>query len=150
MNETLKKYFKGDAVVWAVIVSLSIISLLAVYSSTGTLAYKYQHGNTAYYVMKHFTFLFIGMVIIFVTHLIPYKYYSRLSQLLLLLSIPLLGLTLVFGRNINEASRWLTLPGLGFSFQTSDFAKLAIIMFVVASPAAPSFNVPALMVVKPV
>jgi len=130
MNETLKKYFKGDAVVWAVIVSLSIISLLAVYSSTGTLAYKYQHGNTAYYVMKHFTFLFIGMVIIFVTHLIPYKYYSRLSQLLLLLSIPLLGLTLVFGRNINEASRWLTLPGLGFSFQTSDFAKLAIIMFV--------------------
>ena len=114
MNETLKKYFKGDAVVWAVIVSLSIISLLAVYSSTGTLAYKYQHGNTAYYVMKHFTFLFIGMVIIFVTHLIPYKYYSRLSQLLLLLSIPLLGLTLVFGRNINEASRWLTLPDLAF------------------------------------
>lgn len=130
MTETLKKYFKGDAVVWAVIISLSLISLLAVYSSTGTLAYKYQHGNTAYYVLKHFTFQFVGLVIIFATHTIPYKYYSRLSQLLLLLSIPLLGLTLVFGQNINDASRWLTLPGLGFSFQTSDFAKLAVIMFV--------------------
>jgi cell division protein FtsW len=130
MTENIKKYFKGDAVVWAVIISLSLISLLAVYSSTGTLAYKYQHGNTAYYVLKHFTFQFVGLVIIFATHTIPYKYYSRLSQLFLLLSIPLLGLTLVFGQNINDASRWLTLPGLGFSFQTSDFAKLAVIMFV--------------------
>jgi cell division protein FtsW len=130
MNESWKKYFKGDSVIWAVIISLSIISLLAVYSSTGTLAYKYQHGNTAYYVLKHFTFLFIGLIIIFGTHLVPYKIYSRLSQLFLLLSIPLLAITLVFGRHLNDASRWLTLPGLGFSFQTSDFAKLALIMFV--------------------
>ncbi len=130
MTEIWKKYFKGDRVIWAVILSLSIISLLAVYSSTGTLAYRYQHGNTAYYVLKHFSFMFIGFVIIFVSHLIPYKYYSRLSQLFLLLSIPLLGLTLIFGRHLNEASRWLTLPGLGFTFQTSDFAKLALIMFV--------------------
>lgn len=130
MSVILKKYFKGDAVIWAVIISLSLISLLAVYSSTGTLAYRYQHGNTAYYVLKHFTFLFIGLVIIFVTHLIPFKYYSRLSQVFLFISIPLLALTLVFGRHINDASRWLTLPGLGFSFQTSDFAKLALIMFV--------------------
>ncbi len=130
MSEKWKKYFKGDSVIWAVIIALSIISLLAVYSSTGTLAYKYQHGNTAYYVLKHLTFLFIGFIIIFGTHLIPYKIYSRLSQLLLLLCIPLLGLTLVFGRHLNDASRWLTLPGLGFSFQTSDFAKLALIMFI--------------------
>ncbi|HEX2933721.1 MAG TPA: FtsW/RodA/SpoVE family cell cycle protein, partial [Bacteroidales bacterium] len=79
MNETLKKYFKGDAVIWAVILALSITSLLAVYSSTYTLAYKNQGGNTAYYVMKHFTIQFIGLIIIFVTHLIPYKFYSRLS-----------------------------------------------------------------------
>jgi cell division protein FtsW len=129
MTESLKKYFKGDAVIWGVIISLSIISLLAVYSATGTLAYKNQHGNTAYYVIKHFTFQFIGLMIIFVTHLIPYRFYSRLSQLFLLLSIPLLALTLLFGQNINDASRWLTLPGLGFSFQTSDFAKLALIMY---------------------
>ena len=129
MTETLRKYFKGDAVVWSVIVALSIISLLAVYSSTGTLAYKSAHGNTTYYVLKHFTFMFIGFIIIYVTHRIPYKYYSRLSQLFLLVSIPLLGLTLVFGAHINDASRWLAVPGLGFKFQTSDFAKLAIIMY---------------------
>lgn len=129
MTETLKKYFKGDAVVWAVIVSLSIISLLAVYSSTGTLAYKSAQGNTAYYVLKHFTFMFVGLIIIYVTHRVPYKYYSRLSQLLLLMSIPLLCITLVFGAHVNDASRWLTVPVLGFKFQTSDFAKLAIMMY---------------------
>jgi cell division protein FtsW len=129
MTETLRKYFKGDAVVWSVIVALSIISLLAVYSSTGPLAYRYAHGNTTYYLFKHFTFMVIGFVIIYVTHRIPYKYYSRLSQLFLLISIPLLGMTLVFGAHRNDASRWLTLPGLGFSFQTSDFAKLAIMMY---------------------
>jgi cell division protein FtsW len=130
MTATLRKYFKGDAVIWSVIIALTIISLLAVYSSTGTLAYKTQHGNTAHYILKHLTFMFLGFVIIFVTHRIPYKYYSRLSQLLLLLSIPLLAMTLVFGAHRNDASRWLTLPGIGFSFQTSDFAKLAIIMYV--------------------
>lgn len=130
MNEALKKYFKGDAVIWAVILALSITSLLAVYSSTYTLAYKNQGGNTAYYVMKHFTIQFIGLIIIFVTHLIPYKFYSRLSQFFLLISIPMLALTLVFGRNVNDATRFLTLPGLGFTFQTSDFAKLALIMYI--------------------
>jgi cell division protein FtsW len=129
MSDSLKRYFKGDAVIWGVIVTLSIISLLAVYSATGTLAWKNQNGNTAYYVMKHFTFQFVGLIIIFVTHLIPFKYYSRLSQAFFLLSIPLLALTLVFGRNINDASRWLTVPGIGFTFQTSDFAKLALVMY---------------------
>lgn len=129
MTETLRKYFKGDAVVWSVIVALSIISLLAVYSSTGTLAYKSAHGNTTYYVFKHFMFIFIGFIIIYVTHRIPYKYYSRLSQLFLLISFPLLGVTLLFGAHVNDASRWLVIPGLGFKFQTSDFAKLAIMMY---------------------
>lgn len=129
MKELLGKYFKGDAVIWAVIVGLSIFSLLAVYSSTGTLAYKYQGGNTTYYFIKHLGFLLFGVLIIFVTHLIPYKYYSRLSQLLLFLSIPLLAVTLILGTSLNEASRWLTLPGIGLTFQTSDFAKLSLLMY---------------------
>lgn len=73
--------------------------------------------------------MFIGLMIIFVTHHIPYQFYSRLSQLFLILCIPLLLVTLVFGRNLNEASRWLTLPGIGLTIQTSDFAKLALIMY---------------------
>lgn len=130
LKEILSKYFKGDKVIWGVIFALSIFSLLAVYSSTGTLAYKYQEGNTAYYIIKHFVLLAAGLGIIFITHLIPYKYYSRLSQVFLYLSIFLLAITLVMGTSLNQASRWLTLPGLGFTIQTSDFAKLALIMYI--------------------
>lgn len=130
MAEQVTKYFKGDKVIWVVILLLSIVSLVAVYSSTGTLAYRYQAGNTAYYILKHSTFLLIGLFVIFITHLIPYKYYSRLSQLFLLISIPMLMITLIMGISLNEASRWLTVPGLGITFQTSDFAKLALIMYV--------------------
>jgi len=130
MNESVKKYFQGDGVIWGVIIALSLISLLAVYSATGTLAYKDQHGNTSYYILKHLTYMFIGLVIIFVTHHIPYSFYSRLSQLLLIICIPLLGVTLVFGSNINAASRWLTLPGIGLTIQTSDLAKLALMMYI--------------------
>jgi cell division protein FtsW len=103
--------------------------MLAVYSSTGTLAYRFQGGNTAYYILKHAIILFIGLGIIIVTHSIPYKYYSRLSQVFLVASIFLLIITLFLGTSINQATRWLTLPGLGFTIQTSDFAKLSLIMY---------------------
>jgi cell division protein FtsW len=130
MTEFLKKYFKGDGIIWGVIISLSLISMLAVYSSTGTLAYKFQGGNTAYYILKHFSFMLVGLVAIYVTHLIPYKYYSRLAQLFLIIAIPLLAITLVLGTAFNSAPRWLTLPGIGITIQTSDFAKLALIMYI--------------------
>jgi len=130
MTEVLKKYFKGDGIIWGVVISLSLISMLAVYSSTGTLAYKYQGGNTAYYILKHFSFMLVGLVAIYITHLIPYKYYSRLAQLFLIIAIPLLAITLVLGTAFNSAPRWLTLPGIGITIQTSDFAKLALIMYI--------------------
>jgi cell division protein FtsW len=129
MGGVLKKYIKGDRIIWLVVGLLSLVSLLAVYSSTGTLAYRFQGGNTAYYILKHTVILFMGIGIIFVTHSIPYKYYSRLSQLFLFASIILLIITLFLGTSINQATRWLTLPGLGFTIQTSDFAKLALIMY---------------------
>lgn len=125
----LFRYLKGDKVIWALIIFLSIGSLLAVYSSTGTLAYRFQGGNTAYYILKHSSIMLVGLVIIFITHMVPYKFYSRLSQLFLFASALLLVITLLMGTTINEASRWLTLPGLGFTIQTSDFAKLALIMY---------------------
>ncbi len=129
MFEIIKKYLKGDRIIWIVIIALSLISLLAVYSSTGTLAYKYQGGNTFYYFLKHTIFLCMGLFIVFITHLIPYKYYSWLSQLFLIIVIPLLLFTLFMGVSFNQAARWVTIPGLGFTIQTSDFAKLAIIMY---------------------
>jgi cell division protein FtsW len=130
MSGTLKKYFKGDPVIWAVILLLSIFSLLAVYSSTSSLAYKYQGGNTSYYILKHATILAMGIVITYITHLIPYKYFSRVSQLLLVIAIPLLLVTLIYGVTRNQAARWLSVPGLSLTFQTSDIAKLAIVMYI--------------------
>ena len=126
----VKKILQGDSIIWALFVALSILSLLAVYSSTFTLAYQYRSGHVGYYVFKHIIFIVFGFLIAYIAHLVPYRYYSRISHMLLLVSIPLLLLTLLFGRNVNEATRWLTLPGTGLSFQTSDLAKLALIMYV--------------------
>lgn len=119
---------QGDRTIWVVVLLLSLVSTLAVYSSTGTLAYKYQSGNTEYYLIKHFTIMVFGLVLMYLAHLVRYTLYARISLLLLFLSIPLLFLTLFTGE-VNEASRWLTLPVVNISFQTSDLAKLALIMY---------------------
>jgi cell division protein FtsW len=126
----LDKYFKGDRTIWLIVFILSIFSLLAVYSSTGTLAYKFQSGNTEYYLIKHLIILAFGLVLMYAAHLVKYTYYSKISQIALWVTVPLLILTLMLGTNLNEASRWLTLPGTNITFQTSDFAKLALIMYV--------------------
>ena len=126
----LDKHFKGDRTIWLIVFILSIFSLLAVYSSTGTLAYKFKSGNTEYYLIKHLIILAFGIALMYGAHLIRYTYYSRISLIALWITIPLLMLTLIVGTNLNEASRWLTLPGTNITFQTSDFAKLALIMYV--------------------
>jgi cell division protein FtsW len=124
----LIRSIKGDKVIWAVVVLLSVLSLLAVYSSTGTLAYKYQSGNTEYYMIKHFLILVFGFALMYVAHLVKYTYYSRIFQIALYIAIPLLVLTLFVGLNLNEAKRVLPLP-FNLSFQTSDLAKLTLIMY---------------------
>ncbi|MFZ4522126.1 MAG: FtsW/RodA/SpoVE family cell cycle protein [Bacteroidales bacterium] len=123
------KDIKGDKVIWIVVVILCIFSLLAVYSSTGTLAYKKQHGNTEYYLFKHFMILAFGLALMYITHLVKYTYYSRISQIGLFLTFPLLFVTLISGTNLNEANRWLTVPIVNLTFQSSDVAKLFLIMY---------------------
>ena len=130
MNSLTNIKLKGDRVIWAVVVILSAISLLVVYSSTGTLAYKFQSGNTEYYLFKHGFILLFGLGLMYMTHNIKYTYFSGISLIAIFLAIPLLLLTLMKGSNLNEASRWLALPGTSLTFQTSDFAKLALIMYV--------------------
>tara|TARA_R110002050_G_scaffold162939_2_gene292877 strand:- start:22214 stop:23407 length:1194 start_codon:yes stop_codon:yes gene_type:complete len=124
------KYLGGDRAIWVVVMFKALLSLLLVYSSIVTLAYKYQGGNTFYYMVKHGTFVLSGFVIIYLVHRINYRYFSRIAQLAVWLVIPLLLLTLVTGNNINNASRWLTIPIINQSFQTSDLAKIALIMFI--------------------
>ena len=129
MFEKLTKNIKGDKYIWAIVLILSLFSLLAVYSSTGTLAYKYRAGNTEYYLLKQVLIIGGGLALMFFTHLVNYKYFSRISQILYYLSLVLLVITLFFGTNINDASRWITLPGVNLTFQTSDLAKLSLIMY---------------------
>jgi cell division protein FtsW len=112
-----------------VILLLSVISLLAVYSSSGSLAFAKRDGNTSYYLIKQFILLMTGFFIMILVHLIPYRFYSRLSQIFLYIAVPLLVVTLFTGESINQAKRWINVPGTGFTIQPSDFAKLALIMY---------------------
>lgn len=120
---------KGDKVIWATIIGLIVFSLLAVYSSTESLAFREAGGSLFYYLLKHTFVLVLGVTVMYIVHKIHFKYFSRLAQVFLWISIPLLVYTLFFGTNINEARRWITLPVINLTFQTSDFAKLALIMY---------------------
>jgi len=119
---------KGDKIIWLVVIILSVFSILAVYSSTGTLAYKNQEGNTEYYMFKHLIIVLFGFLLMYLAHLVKYTYFSKIFQIALWIAIPLLFLTLIVGVNLNEAKRVLPLP-FGLTFQTSDLAKLTLIMY---------------------
>jgi cell division protein FtsW len=121
---------RGDKVIWAVVVLLALVSLLAVYSSTGLLAYKMYKGNTEIYLFKQFAFIIAGVMIIYFAHMVNYIIYARVAKILFLISIPLLIYTLFFGVKLNEGSRWIRLPIVNMTFQTSDLAKLALIMYI--------------------
>ncbi|HEY0272522.1 MAG TPA: FtsW/RodA/SpoVE family cell cycle protein, partial [Chitinophaga sp.] len=121
---------KGDKVIWTVVFFLSVVSLLAVYSSTGSLAYRLRNGHTEYYLIKQLTVLGLGLLIIYFAHRVNYTVYSRIAQIGFIISIPLLCYTLAFGRNLNSAARWINLPVINLTFQTSDIAKLALFMYV--------------------
>ena len=125
----VRRYIKGDRIIWIVVLILLVISLLSVYSSTGSLAYQHRAGNTFFYLFRQLKFILLGVLIIFFVHLIPYRVFSRVSIFSLYLAIPMLILTLIVGTNINEATRWLQIPGIGLTIQPSDFAKIALVMF---------------------
>lgn len=128
MGGNLVNKTKGDRVIWGIVVILTLISLLVVYSSTGSLAYKYSK-STESYLFKQFAFIILGVMVIYFAHRVNYTFYSRLAKLLFLISIPLLIYTYFFGAKINDGSRWIMLPVINMTFQTSDFAKLALFMF---------------------
>ncbi len=127
--EGLRDKTRGDKVIWALVVVLSLVSLLVVYSATNSLAYKLYKGNTFVYLFKQIAFVTLGIFIIYFAHRINYTFYSRFAKILFLLSIPLLIYTLKFGTNLNEANRWIKLPVINLTFQTSDLAKLGLFMF---------------------
>ena len=127
MDKVFSK-LKGDRWIWIIVIILSIWSMLAVYSSVGTLAYKRGEG-TEVYLIKHGLMIVGGFALMYFSHLLDYRYYAGISKILMVITIPLLLYTLIFGETINDANRWVTIPVINQTFQTSDLAKLALITF---------------------
>ena len=120
---------KGDKWIWIIAMILSVLSLLVVYSATGSLAYQKMQGNTEYYLFKHFFLILLSFFAMWFTHRIDYKYFSKISIMALYACIPLLLFTWKFGLNINDASRWINIPILNQAFQPSDLAKVSLIVY---------------------
>ncbi|HEY9535590.1 MAG TPA: FtsW/RodA/SpoVE family cell cycle protein [Mucilaginibacter sp.] len=139
MNQVLQN-IKGDRWIWLIVILLSLISLLSVYSAIGTLAYKRGVGVESI-LMKHMAMIVGGIALMYISHKLDYRYYSGISKLLMYITIPLLFYTLIFGSHVNDASRWIAIPGTGLSFQTSDLAKLALITYLARSLSRKQENI---------
>jgi cell division protein FtsW len=143
MNQSINRILsqtKGDRWIWLIVILLSVISALAVYSSTGTLAYKRGVGAESI-LIKHMAMILGGLALMFVSHKLDYRYYMGISKILMIVTIPLLLYTLVFGSHLNDASRWIAIPGTGLTFQTSDLAKLSLITFLARSLSRKQENI---------
>ncbi len=129
MINWIQENIKGDKWIWGIALILSSISLLSVYSATGSLAYQKMGGNTEYYLFKHFLLIILSFTAMWFAHKLDYKYYSKISEIAMYISVPLLLFTFQYGLNINEASRWINIPIINQAFQPSDLAKLSLIIY---------------------
>lgn len=137
----IDEQFKGDPIIWAIVILLSLFSILVVYSATGTLAYKTAGGNTELYLLKHSFLVIVSLFVMWLAHKMPYKKYALYARLFMYLSIPLLAFTYLFGSNINDANRWITIPVINQAFQPSDLAKLSLIAALAAMLAKSQNNI---------
>jgi cell division protein FtsW len=127
IKDWIKYNLKGDPYIWVIIMAFSILSIAVVYSSISSLAYKRADESTNYFLLKHGGLVVFSLIFVWLAHKVNYKYYSRISLIALILSVPLLVIAFKFGDQINDANRWLTIPIINQSFQPSDLAKLALI-----------------------
>jgi cell division protein FtsW len=127
LRDWIQTHLKGDRQIWWIVLYLSIMSVLVVYSAVGTKAFRELDGNTEAFLFKHGSLLLLGLACTYFAHRINYVYYARLSKFGLWLSIPLLLWAFFKGTNLNDASRWVTIPIINQTFQPSDLAKLALI-----------------------
>ena len=130
VKEHLGQRTRGDKYIWGLFIVLALVAILVVYSATGSLAYKSLGGNTTKLLIRQLEFTLVGIVVIFGLHRVNYTMFSRIASILYALSIPLLIYTLIWGTKINDGSRWIKLPIIHLTFQSSDLAKLALFMFI--------------------
>lgn len=125
---TFFKYLGGDRNIWVIAFLLGIISVVSVYSFIPILV-KVKGLSYSFLFFKHTILLGLGFVLMFAVHKIPPKIFSKLSKVIFYVAIVLLVLTMLIGESVNGADRWLKIPFVPFSFQTSDFAKLALVIY---------------------
>ena len=130
--DAVYKNIKGDRLIWAIVALLAIFSFLPVYSSSSNLAYSGSSGSTFSFFIKHFMHLFLGFVIMYGVHRVPYRYFRGLSLVMMPIVLILLVLTMFQGNTIDgaNASRWIQIPIVGMSFQTSTFAAVVLMVYV--------------------
>ncbi|MBO5084225.1 MAG: FtsW/RodA/SpoVE family cell cycle protein [Bacteroidaceae bacterium] len=121
----LNRVFRGDKVVWVVFMLLLLISVVEVFSAASMLTYK-SGGNYWWPIRQHSTYLFLGFVVVYIAHLIPYRFYKTLPLVLVPASICMLIWVLVKGVDVNDAARWMKVAG--FTIQPSEFAKVGVVM----------------------
>ena len=130
--QALFKNIKGDRLIWAITALLAIFSFLRVYSAASNLAYVGGVGNTFGFFVKHLMHLFLGFAIMYGVHKIPYRYFRGLSMVMIPIVIVLLVVTMLQGTTIGgaNASRWIQIPFVGMSFQTSTLAAVVLMVYV--------------------
>ncbi len=129
-KEAIIKRTHGDKYIWGIVLLLSVISILVVYSATGSLAYKMNKGNNEIYLFKQLSFTLVGLLTMYFLHRINYTLFSSIATIIFAISVPLLVYTLLFGAKINEGSRWIKLPIIHLTIQSSDVAKLGLFMYI--------------------
>ncbi|MFK7980962.1 MAG: FtsW/RodA/SpoVE family cell cycle protein [Saprospiraceae bacterium] len=129
MSSRIYAELRGDRVIWMIFALLALFSIIISYSATGTLAFRNRNGDTTFFLLKQVGILGLGFVLAYICYLLHPKRYSKMAATLLLISIPLLAYTLILGANINDARRWVEVPFTGLTFQTSDFAEIALIIY---------------------
>ncbi|MCB9171198.1 MAG: FtsW/RodA/SpoVE family cell cycle protein [Flavobacteriales bacterium] len=129
MDRLFHDHLRGDRTIWMVALLLGVVSLLAVYSSISSLAFKHEGGSTLHFLFKHGMMLLTGGLIMYYAHRLRFGVYSKLAQMFIWVTLGLLVLTLLLGTNLNDASRWLRIPVIGQSFQTSDLAKVVLVLY---------------------
>lgn len=129
------KLFGGDKSLWSILVILAVASILVIYSSTASMAYKVMDGDTSHYLIRQIRFVLVGFLFTYIFHLFDYQFYLRIYKPLFAVTILIMSLTFFGGVNYNDASRWLRIPFTGFTFQPSDILKITL-MIVLASQLA--------------
>jgi len=118
---------KGDKIIWITVILIGLASILAVYTAASAISYRLNGGDVESMLIKHCVHLGLGLTIMFLIHLVDYRVFARISNIMLIVTIPLLFYTILKGSEVNEAARWITL--FGTSFQPSDLAKLTLMIY---------------------